>query len=537
MLDLAALLFDVFLCVRLARAVRNRVLLPAAATQRGSADWIVIPVDDTTLADDGLVDRIAGDPTRSWVVLTEPGVGVSESLIASAIVRADELGLQAVTARGRAEVRGPIVEAVAQSVSAWTGEGVDPHEFADAADRRALGFDELLAVRREAFLRIGGLTCARGEPCRARAVVRGLKRAGLRVLIGTAVDGLILEPRSVEWWARSAVARYHSLVPAGRVGPFLIALLVTICGVRPWVAASGGWSGLGASPTSFALAVVTCGALALHRVLFDRLTARSSASLWALPLALLVAAGAAWVCALQRLLGLDARFGRVARDRGPDHTGGVDYKAVYTERYFDGVDSRFSPCGFRDDARYYERLLEPLLELRGSGRALDVGCGYGYLTRRLARHFDTAGIDVSEAAIRKCRETLPHLEFAVHEVEEPFPMAPETFDVVTLTDVLEHLVDPERMLRNVHRVLAPGGILYVTTPNLNRLRRWLYAEADRREHHVSLMSRRALVDVLERSGFRVLRSWTYVSAYMLPGRFRSDVGPETGVLCEKVNLS
>jgi SAM-dependent methyltransferase len=253
-----------------------------------------------------------------------------------------------------------------------------------------------------------------------------------------------------------------------------------------------------------------------------------------LPFGLLVSGGAAWVCAFQRLLGLDAHFARVEPDRGPDHRDGVDYAAVYTERYFDGVDSRFSPCGFRDDARYYDRLLEPLLEVRISGRALDVGCGYGYLTRRLARHFETTGIDVSEAAIRKCRATLPDVTFAVHEVEQPFPMPEGSFDVVTLTDVLEHLVDPESMLGNVRRVLKDRGILYVTTPNLNSLRRWLYAEADRREHHVSLMSRADLVTLLDRSGFRVLRSWTYVSAYMLPGRFESDAGPETGVLCEKV---
>jgi hypothetical protein len=46
---------------------------------------------------------------------------------------------------------------------------------------------------------------------------------------------------------------------------------------------------------------------------------------------------------------------RHSPDPVPDHSQGVDYKAVYTERYFDGVDSHFSPCGHRDEASYYER--------------------------------------------------------------------------------------------------------------------------------------------------------------------------------------
>ncbi len=536
MLDVAALAFDLFLCLRVWRALRHRIRVAPGNARSGADEVVRLDGAPAGTPNGALLDHAERDARRSWALVTAPDARVEDGLVAGAIAKADEAGAHAVTLRGRVAQESMVTAGVAQSVSAWTGEGVDAAEFAGEADRRAIGFDEFLLIRGDAFSRIGGLGAAASEPCRARALVRALKRAGLRVLIAAVEDGLIVPRRSVAWWVREAVARYHSLVPAGRVGPLVIATLVTICAVRPWIVVVREWAGASAvSPApSFEIAIATCAVLVVHRVLFDRLTYRSSASVWTLPLGLLLAGASAWVCAIQRLLGLNATFQVVEPDRGPDHAAGVDYRAVYTERYFDGVDSRFSPCGFRDDNRYYERLLEPLLAVRRSGRALDVGCGYGYLTRRLARHFETTGIDVSEAAIRRCRGTLPDLQFAVHEVEQPFPMEEASFDVVTLTDVLEHLVEPERMLRNVHRVLADGGVLYVTTPNLNALRRWLYAEADRREHHVSLMSRADLIKLLERSGFRVLESWTYVSAYMLPGRFRSSAGPETGVLCEKV---
>ncbi len=549
MLDWLVLVFASMLTVRAARAARNRIVLAPSSAALAAGDVLVVACSSDSTggpesADPGELARVVvrvGDEgallagrSERWFLFTRRAVAVDPALIAAAVRLADERSAHAVSIHGGARSRSPWREGISATLAQWSGDGVDPVEFAGPRDRRAAGWDDFLLVQREAYERVGGHAQIGSDPLRARALVRALKRAGRVVLLASAASGLDSPERSWAERIEEGVARYHGFVPHGRLAATWIALLITVVGVRPFVLLAHELVKTSPPTAHPVLVGLTCALLVAHRLAFHRLTASSPRAAWTLPLGLVVCAGTAWVAAVQRALGLDVRFRRAAPDPVPDHSQGVDYKAVYTERYFDGVDSHFSPCGHRDEASYYERLLEPILAERQGGRALDVGCGYGYLTRRLARHFEVEGMDVSDAAVRHARELSPSISFTVHEIEQPFPMPDGSFDLVTLTDVLEHVVEPQRVLANVHRVLADDGLLYVTTPNLNRLRRWLYAEADRREHHVSLMARSELLRLLERSGFRVRRSWTYVSAYLIPGRFRSDLGPETGVICEKV---
>lgn len=117
--------------------------------------------------------------------------------------------------------------------------------------------------------------------------------------------------------------------------------------------------------------------------------------------------------------------------------------------------------------------------LRG-GRVLDVGCGTGFLLEQLAaRGFSGVGIDLSPESIAHSKERLEalgasdRLSAEVGSAYEP-PAGP--FDLITLTDVLEHLEDPRACLAALRPQLAPGGLLVINTPNRRSLpgaRRWL----------------------------------------------------------------
>lgn len=115
-----------------------------------------------------------------------------------------------------------------------------------------------------------------------------------------------------------------------------------------------------------------------------------------------------------------------------------------------------------------------------SPRVLDVGCGTGFLLERLAaRGFAGIGVDLSPESVAHARRRLEEIGAAdrltavVGSAYEP----PEgTFDLVCLTDVLEHLEDPRACLRALRERLAPGGLVVVATPNRRSLpgaRRWL----------------------------------------------------------------
>lgn len=103
----------------------------------------------------------------------------------------------------------------------------------------------------------------------------------------------------------------------------------------------------------------------------------------------------------------------------------------------------------------------------GDRRVLDAGCGTGYGTSMLdnAGARSVAGLDISEAALGAAREALDGN--AVLErgdvAEMPFPDG--TFDLVVCFEVIEHVEDTERVLDELRRVLAPDGLLLISSPN------------------------------------------------------------------------
>ncbi|MGD9570544.1 MAG: class I SAM-dependent methyltransferase [Thermoleophilia bacterium] len=114
------------------------------------------------------------------------------------------------------------------------------------------------------------------------------------------------------------------------------------------------------------------------------------------------------------------------------------------------------------------------------GRVLDIGCGTGFLLEKLAeRGYSGVGVDLSPESVEHARRRLEEMGAAdrltavVGSAYEP-PEGP--FDLVTLTDVLEHLEDPRACLTALRAQMAPGALLVISTPNRRSLpgaRRWL----------------------------------------------------------------
>jgi SAM-dependent methyltransferase len=118
--------------------------------------------------------------------------------------------------------------------------------------------------------------------------------------------------------------------------------------------------------------------------------------------------------------------------------------------YFDWHDE---PGYFRDITAHFAP----------TDRLLDVGCG----TAWLQEHFpDYVGIDVSADAVDHARAMGRNA--MVHDVERPFPFADASFDAVIVKDLLEHVLDPVFVVREVLRVLRPGGTVFASSPDAQR---------------------------------------------------------------------
>lgn len=100
------------------------------------------------------------------------------------------------------------------------------------------------------------------------------------------------------------------------------------------------------------------------------------------------------------------------------------------------------------------------------GDVLDIGCGAGNVARAIAeRQADLRvhGVDVSASALKAARWAAPHIDFRMAPAEA-LPFKDGSMSAVVMLDVLEHLEDPATVLREIHRVLRPGGLFHIALP-------------------------------------------------------------------------
>jgi ubiquinone/menaquinone biosynthesis C-methylase UbiE/glycosyltransferase involved in cell wall biosynthesis len=138
-----------------------------------------------------------------------------------------------------------------------------------------------------------------------------------------------------------------------------------------------------------------------------------------------------------------------------------EFAATYDERYHSAIVYQ----------EMDDRLVSILLEhLRKEGieapDVLDLGCGPGSMTGKLLRipGIRLTGVDLSPAMIAIARARFPYVNYLVDDAEF-MSFEDETFDVVFCSGVLHHLASMEMALRQIHRILKPGGIFVLREPN------------------------------------------------------------------------
>jgi SAM-dependent methyltransferase len=145
-----------------------------------------------------------------------------------------------------------------------------------------------------------------------------------------------------------------------------------------------------------------------------------------------------------------------------------------------------------------------VIPYRGDGRILDVGCGGGsYLYRLKQWGWETYGVEPSKVGATRAQNL--GLEVRQGMLEDArFP--DQFFDVIRLSNVVEHLCKPKATFREIHRILRPDGLVYVTVPNTRSLVFWLFHEnwyALDTPRHVISYSPKTLTVLAEATGFEI----------------------------------
>ena len=149
------------------------------------------------------------------------------------------------------------------------------------------------------------------------------------------------------------------------------------------------------------------------------------------------------------------------------------------------------------------------LGLAAGARILDAGCGSGRNMVELARFGSVTGIELSQTSVEIARSRGAGEVLAGSVLEMPF--ADDSFDLAVSLDVIEHLDEDADALRELRRVVAPGGSLLVTVPAYE----WLWSGHDEINHHHRRYTRRSLQRVAEQAGWRQTRT-TYFNSLLLP---------------------
>jgi 2-polyprenyl-3-methyl-5-hydroxy-6-metoxy-1,4-benzoquinol methylase len=149
-----------------------------------------------------------------------------------------------------------------------------------------------------------------------------------------------------------------------------------------------------------------------------------------------------------------------------------------------------------------------------SGRVLEVGCGLGFLGQLLAERYEYHGIDISDEAVEFARTKLNLANVEVGDANYLL-FEDTTFDSVFCFDVVEHLANPDLFISEAYRVLKPGGLAIISTPNPNSLGNRLKNKEGplvpamyRDATHVSLFSLDEWKNRFETAGFQIFKSGT-----------------------------
>lgn len=188
----------------------------------------------------------------------------------------------------------------------------------------------------------------------------------------------------------------------------------------------------------------------------------------------------------------------------------TEYEAIYGQEYYAGrgadplVDYLYELEHPEQTVRSYEwsgivEVVKSLVTVSPQTRWIDFGCGNGGLVRHVRRHEGCDAVGVEKGWIER----------KLVEYDIPFVDADDlsslygTADVVTAIEALEHLVDPVSVLKEIRRLLKPGGLFVYTTGNAEpyrgRILSWRYFIP---EVHVTYFEPRTMAYALTRAGFR-----------------------------------
>ena len=187
--------------------------------------------------------------------------------------------------------------------------------------------------------------------------------------------------------------------------------------------------------------------------------------------------------------------------------------AQYEENYFSNENPKGGYANYFEGMAinkktFFDRLKKIEKKLGRKGKLLDVGCALGDcldIARQL-KWKDAEGVELSEYAYKFAkRKGLKVKNGTLQDVKYP----DNYFDAVTMQDVIEHVPDPVSDLKRIHKILKPGGKVYLVTPDIDGLwsrllgKYWYHYKPG---EHIMYFGQKSITTALKEAGFKNIES-------------------------------
>ncbi|MDR1535113.1 MAG: class I SAM-dependent methyltransferase [Planctomycetota bacterium] len=161
-------------------------------------------------------------------------------------------------------------------------------------------------------------------------------------------------------------------------------------------------------------------------------------------------------------------------------------------------------------------------------KILDLGAGNGYLSMKLGNAMKNGGLDVKQA-LRAADIHPENFKYAEIKCEYGdfagrLPFEDGYFDIVCFVEVIEHLEDQFGCIREIHRILKPGGTVYVTTPNVLNINSRIRYFMSGLFNQFNLLLHKGMPSVIDWSGHIHPISYVFLSNILKRGGF-GDLTP------------
>jgi len=213
----------------------------------------------------------------------------------------------------------------------------------------------------------------------------------------------------------------------------------------------------------------------------------------------------------------------------PNNLNNFDAKNFYDESYFNDEKDGFGYLDYLETEVVHRKIMKDIIKTAskyknfdGSSTChiLDIGCAFGFLLdeiRKKAKNPDNneyTGVEISSYAYDYAKNIL-NLDVYNKEFNSAL-FSDKLFDIVFLVETIEHLCEPKEILKDINKILKPGGILVITTMDIKGLLPFYNLKPP---EHLFYFSRKNLEMMLNETGYKKLTAKMMIMQYLLSDFF------------------